>query len=194
MVGNGGPYHFNATNLAVSSFTLYNTGSPDDTFTDPNVTSFGTANTVQVTEGQVPGWALQSIECTETAGGSQQNTTVDLAGRRANIVVEAGEQVVCTFTSNELGPTAADATISGTVVDTGGRGVKGVTVALVNVNNGGVRYARTNLFGRYAFDEAPLMSYYQVRVEPSRKYTIVDGIRSFTLYNALTLSSFVVDP
>ncbi len=159
--GNGstsvGSFQYNAINLAVSNFTLYNSGAPEDTFVDPNVNSFGTANIVEVTEAQVAGWSLDSIECTETSGSSQPNTIVNLANRKASIVVEPGEQVTCTFTSNELGPTAADATISGMVVDTSGRAVKNVTVSLIMSTNGSFRYARTNVFGRYAFDSATVI-------------------------------------
>jgi hypothetical protein len=188
------PFTFNATNLAVSSFVLYN-GAPDDTFVDSNVGSYGPANMVEVTEAQVPGWALQSIECVETAGttANLQNTTIDLANRKANILVEPGEQISCTFTSQELAPTAAGATVSGMVADGDGRGAKGITVSLTNAENGIIRYAKTNNFGHYSFDDAPVMNFYIVRVEPSRRYSILDGMRSFVLYEDLTLTTFVID-
>ena len=195
-ISNGGnqtsvtPFLYNATNLAVSSFVLYNAAEPDDTFVDPNVSALGPANTVEVTETPTAGWVLQSIQCSETSG--TQNTSVNLAARKASIVVEPGEHVECIFTSEVLAPTATNASVSGQVVDTGGRGVKGVKISFTSAADGSVRYATTNNMGQYTFGDAPVSSFYTVRVEPTRKYTIIDGIRTFTLYDDLVLTNFVV--
>ncbi len=187
-------FTFNATNLAVSSFVLY-TGAPEDTFVDSNVSSYGSANMVQVTESEISGWVLQSIECVETAGTTPNlhNTTIDLANRKANILVEPGEQISCTFTSQELAPTSAGASVSGRVVDISGHGVRGVTVAIVNATNGSTWSAKTNSFGHYSFEDTPVMNVYIVHVETSRRYSIVDGMRSFTLFEDLLLTNFVID-
>ncbi len=189
------PFPYDATNLAASSFVLYNTTAPNDTFTDSNVTAFGQANMVSVTENAVPGWRLTSIACTETAGSmpNSQNSTVDVVNRRANIVVEAGEQVVCTFTSEELAPTAADVTVSGRVVNLKGVGMRGVRISLLNAGSGLLRYTTTNSMGIYSFNDTPVSNFYVIRVEPSRRHTILNGTRSFSLYDDLVLSNFVID-
>ena len=199
--GNGGgqstatPFVYAATNLAVSNFVLYNAAEPNDTFVDSNVSSFGPANMVAVTETEVPGWRLDSIVCTEISGGlpNAQNTTVDLANRRANIVVEAGEQIECIFSSTELGPTAAEATVSGRVLNTSGKGVKGVTVSLTDGGSGSVIYATTNNFGFYSFSSMTVGHYYVLRIVPGKRYNILDGVRSFTLQDDLLSVDMLVD-
>ena len=189
------PFVYAATNMAVSNFVLYNALEPDNTFVDPNVNSFGSANTVSVTETEVSGWRLVSINCTELSSGSPnaQNTTVDLANRRANIVVEAGEQIECTFLSELLAPTSANATVSGRVLNPSGRGVKGVTVSIADMNNGSIRYATTNNFGAYSFSNVAVNRYYTLKVEPGKRYLVLDGLRAFTLNDNLADVDFLVD-
>ena len=105
-------FPYEATNISTPTFTL----SGDQEFIDPNAPTGG--QMVTVTEDAVQGWQLTTVECVEVAGGSPNipNTTVDLANHRANIMVESGESVTCTFTSDELAPTAGDATIAGRIV------------------------------------------------------------------------------
>ncbi|MEO7672838.1 MAG: S8 family serine peptidase [Pyrinomonadaceae bacterium] len=199
--GNGGgstaitAFPYAATNLATANFVLYNATQPADTFIDSNIGAFGPTNSVSVTETQVTGWRLDSIDCTETSGGmpNVQNTTVDLANRRANIVVEAGEQIVCTFTSVELAPTAGDATISGRAIDSRGRGVKDVRISLLDANTGNLRYTTTNSFGFYTFRDVPVAHFYVLRVEPNKRYVVLDGLRSFTLQDDFTNVDFLVE-
>lgn len=60
------------------------------------------AGTFTVTENQASGWRLQSISCSgDTDGGS----IVSAAGRQVSVDLDAGEDIVCTFT-NERDPSA----------------------------------------------------------------------------------------
>ncbi|NOT47740.1 MAG: S8 family serine peptidase [Acidobacteria bacterium] len=186
---------YNATNLSVPSFVLYNNATPNDTFVESSIHAFGAANAVSVTEAPAYGWELISIQCSETGGGvpNVQNTTVNLQNRSANIVVEAGEQVECIFTSQERSPTAANATVSGRVSNSAGTGVRGVRLSLINAATGEVRTTATSSFGYYSFGDIPVSGFYILRVEPSKKYTIVDGTRSFALTDNMVSPDLIVE-
>ena len=124
---------------------------------------------------------------------NSQNTTVNLANRRANIVVEAGERIECIFTSTELGTTAGEATVAGRVVNPDGRGVKGVTVSITDAADGTTRYAITNSFGYYSFDQLTVGNYFLLKIVRGKRYTILDGERSFTLQDDLLTVDMLVD-
>lgn len=148
-------FGYTATNLGASSFVLTdNNAPPSDRYDNPNVAATESASDIVVTEGAMAGWNLNSIQCSESAASGMsnlQNSTVDLANRKATIKVEPGETVTCTFTSQELAPTAAPVSVSGRAVDAQGRGIKGVTVT-VQDSNTGARYATTtSSTGSYSF-------------------------------------------
>ena len=193
--GNGGgtsgttTFPYAATNISTSNFSL----TSNQEFTDPNIA--GNSTLVAVTEAAVSGWQLTSVECVEVSGGSPNvlNTTVDLANRRANIVVENGETVTCTFTSDELAPTAGEATVGGRVVDRRGRGVRGISLSLLNTSTGQMRWATTNGFGYYTFTDLDIMDVYTLTAFNSRKYTIVNNVRTFTLHDDLANVDFFAD-
>ena len=182
-------FPYAATNIATPTFTL----TSNQEFTDPNVT--GNSQTIAVTEAVVQGWQLTSVECVEVAGGSPNilNTTVDLANHRANIVVENGESVTCTFTSDELVPTAGQATVGGRIVDRRGRGVRGIQISLFDAMTGETTWATTNSFGYYAFTELDVMEFYVLTAFSNRRYTILDPERSFTLRDDLANVDFLAD-
>ena len=183
-------FPFNATNLATRNFTL----QPDNQFEDVNVTSFGSANMITVTEAQVYGWNLTSITCVETSGGTPNavNSTVDLVNKKANIVVEPGEQVECTFTSDAITPTAANADISGRVLTNDGRGVKGVRVTLFDAQTGETFNSISNSFGYYNFFDKPVGRLYTLTALPSKKTPIQNNVRTFSLSADLTAMDFIV--
>ena len=171
-------FQFNATNLAASNFTL----QPNNQFDDSNVTDYGTANMITVTEAPVYGWTLSSISCVETSGGSPNvaNSTVDLANRKANIVVEPGEQVECTFTSEQIVPTASNAAISGRIVNRVGAGVKGARLILLDVQSGRSFIVTSNSFGYYSFRDIPVSRLYTLSAS-GVKTLVGDNVRTFTL-------------
>jgi hypothetical protein len=165
----------------------------NEEFVDPSAPTGG--QTVTVTEAPVQGWYLSSVVCEEVAGGTPNipNTTVDLANHRANIIVESGESVTCTFTSDELVPTAGEATVAGRVVDRRNRGVRGVRLTLFNATTGLTVSATTNSFGYYTFDELEVLNFYVLTAYDTRKYTIVNPERSFTLRDNLSNVDFFAD-
>lgn len=179
-------FPYQATNIAASNFSLV-----DNTqFVDSNVSQ----SVVTVSEAQVLGWALSSIQCVETSTGlpNSQNTTVDMQNRRANIIAEPGEDVTCTFTSQQIAPTAARASVSGRAVDANGLGVRGVTIYIYNASGSDYRTAITNGFGFYGFTDLPVGNFYILGVQQRRRSTFNDNIRSFTLNEDTSDINFLV--
>ncbi|HMJ08953.1 MAG TPA: S8 family serine peptidase [Pyrinomonadaceae bacterium] len=183
-------FPYAATNLPTTSFALV-----DNTqFVDPNINNYGPANMVTVSEAPVSGWNLSGIECIEVSTGlpNSQNSTVDIANHRANIIVEAGEEITCTFTSQQITPTAGRATLGGRVVNSFGRGVHGVTLYLYSGNGGPPQLALTNSFGYYRFTDLPVGVLYIVGVQQSRR-TVSNNVRSLTLNDDTTDVNFVAE-
>lgn len=182
-------FPYAATNIATPNFTL----TSNEEFIDPSAPTGG--QTVTITEASVQGFYLSSVVCEEVAGGTPNipNTTVDLANKRANIIVESGESVTCTFTSDELIPTAGEASVAGRVLDRRNRGVRGVRLSLFNATTGETVSATTNSFGYYSFDELDLLNFYVLTAYDTRKYTIVNPERSFTLRDNLANVDFFAD-
>ena len=148
---------------------------------------------VTVTEAPTLGWTLKSISCVETSGNglpSLVNSTADLANHKANIIVEEGEQIECTFTSEEIVPTAATADVGGRVVNVDGRGVKGVTLSLLDASNGVTKYASTNSQGYYKFTGLEVGDFYVLTAQSSRRVTIQNNVRSFFLLESLSSVNF----
>ena len=183
-------FPYNATNFTASNFTL----QPNNQIDYANVTSFGSANTITVTEAPVYGWYLTSISCVESSGGTPNivNSSVDLVNRKASIVVEPGEQVECTFTSDEISPTAANADISGRIVTPDGRGVKGVRVTLFDAGTGETFNSISNSFGYYNFLDKPVSRLYTLTAVSSKKAPIRNNVRTFSLSADLYSMDFVV--
>ena len=182
-------FPYEATNIPTSNFSLIS----NQEFTDPSIP--GGAPIVTVTEAEVAGWRLVAVECVEVAGSTPNipNTTVDLANHRANIAVESGESVTCTFTSEELIPTAGEATVSGRVVNSRGHGVRAITLSLFNAATGETQFAVTNNFGFYTFSELEVSSFYVVTALGSKRYTISDNQRSFMLNDDLANVDFLAE-
>ncbi|MEQ1764131.1 MAG: S8 family serine peptidase [Pyrinomonadaceae bacterium] len=174
-------FAFNAVNLAAPNFTL----QPENTFTDSNVNAFGSSNAITVTEAQVFGWQLSSISC------NSGNSTVDLANRRVSIVAAEGEQIECTFTSDELAPTAAGVTVTGRVVSMDGRGVRGITITILDATTGTLQRTVTNSFGYYSFDDLPVTHFYVLTAVSSSRYPIRNNVQTFALEDDLKAPSFV---
>lgn len=188
------PFNFAATNLGPSSFTLVdNDAPPSDMFENSSVYTFETPGAITVTEAQMMGWRTHTIACTELPGGglpNTQNTTVNLQNRRANIVVEQGEQVTCTFDSDEIAPTAANVTINGRIEMGSGRSVSGITLVLSDPALGRTWIAHTNVFGYYQFANVPAGVFYVVTVAPSKRYVFTPDSLSFVAEDDLTGVNF----
>lgn len=96
------------------------------------------------------------------------------------------------FTSPNI-PTAADATISGSVIDNQGRGLRNVVIVLQNAAGGEPRFAITNAFGYFTFEEVPVGGFYMITVQ-SKRYTFEGLPYVFTLGEDLTATAFVGTP
>jgi hypothetical protein len=164
--------------MSTTNFSL----TDSQTFTDSSVYSFGSSNSVVVTEIPVTGWQLTSIQCTETSTGlpNTLNTTVDLANHSATIIAEQGEQIDCTFTSDQSSPTVAPVNVSGRVMNYRGQGVRGATLVLYDADSGTTVYARTNSFGYYSFSGITAGHFCTVTVQSTSKYSFSNSTRSLT--------------
>jgi subtilisin family serine protease len=182
-------FPYEATNISTTNFALIS----NEEFSDSNVSANG--QVVTVTEDYVAGWQLMSIQCVETAGTTPNtvNTTVDLTNHRANIMVESDETVTCTFTSEELAPTAGNATVTGQVADSRGRGVRGVTLSLFNPQTGEIVYATTNSLGYYILEELEVSTFYVLTAYGTKRFSIVDPQRTFTLNDDLAGVDFLAE-
>lgn len=187
-------FGFVATGPDVSNFSLVDDGTgTGNSQLFANLTNFGTANAVTVTENlPVANYSLTQINCVEDAAGGagQQNSTVNLPLRTANIILEEGESVVCTFVN--VVPTAATAVISGRIYDIYGGAVKDVIVSVTSPN-GEVRSMRTNNFGAYRFGELPVGESYVITVR-SRRYAFANDSLVVVLMGDLSEQNFTAIP
>ncbi len=179
-------FGFTSTNLGSNNFSLTDNDAPGpDRLTNSNVTP---GTTITVTESQTLSWTLTDIACTETSL-AQTSFTYDFAASKVTIVPEAGETVVCKFKNGQLGPSAANAAISGRVMTAAGAGVSRAVLTLVNAGTGEVTTAVTNTFGYYRM-EAEVGNFYTLSVSHKR-YTFADNVRAFTLVDELSGTDFV---
>ena len=188
-------FSYSASNLHAANFALVDNDSPPaDRYVDPSIPNLESSNDIIVTESAVSGWALNSIQCVETATGglvNLQNSTVDLANRRATIRVEQGESVTCTFSSAEV-RTAVPATISGRVTAANGRGIAKAMVSLRDAATGQTVTAITNSFGNYTFRNVPTARAYSLTPRYN-KYRFTPASTSFTLNGDLAGVNFVAN-
>ena len=187
--GSTSPLHFffTATNFGTSNFSLVdNNVVGPDRIANLNVTQFGAANAIIVTESFRPGWTLSDLNCVETGN---QNSSISLTDRKATIIAEPGESIVCTFRNSQLVPSAANALISGTAVRAFGGGIAQANVTLTNLATGETRSTVTSSFG-----------YFDLKAEVGQTYTLsivhrrhVFAVESFTfsLSDDLTDIEFV---
>lgn len=181
-------FGFTSTNFGANNFSLVdNDVVGPDRLTNSNITQFGAANAITVTESQTPTWTLLEVVCTETGG--IQNSTVDFALGKVNIIPESGETIVCTFRNGQLGPSAAKVPISGRVMTASGIGVSRAVLTLFNAGTGEVTTAITNPFGYYRM-EAEVGSFFTLTVTHKR-YTFADNDRAFTLEDELSGADFI---
>jgi hypothetical protein len=187
-------FGFVATGPDVSNFSLVDDGSGiGNSQLFANLTNFGTANGVTVTENMpLNNYSVTQINCVEAAsgGGGLQNTTVNLPLRTANIILEEGESVTCTFVNAV--PTAATAVISGRIFDIYGGAVKDVIVSVID-SAGVTRSTRTNNFGAYRFTELTVGESYVITVR-SRRYTFASDTRIVVLMDDLSDQDFTAIP
>ncbi|MFN6965127.1 MAG: S8 family serine peptidase [Pyrinomonadaceae bacterium] len=183
-------FPFSATRLAAATFTLVD----NTTYQDANVQAFGSSNPIIVTESPVDGYRLTSIDCTQTLNGTTTaaDASLDLANKTASIVAQPGADILCTYTSEPLAPTAASAFVTGRVVDANGRGVRGMVLNLLDTETGLTVTRISNSFGFYTFEDLPVSRYYVLSVLPSKRGTPITESRTFMLLQDLADMDFVV--
>jgi aqualysin 1 len=91
------------------------------------------------------------------------------------------------------GPTAADALVSGRVVDNDGRSIRNVRVVLQRASDGETRVAQTSAFGYYRFDEVEVGHFYTIYIQ-SKRYRFENVPYSFTLSEDFSPTTFVGTP
>lgn len=183
-------FTFTTTGLTPSGFTLDDDGGSDNDgvtnmVTYSNIVAFGAGNPITVTEDMVASWQIRSgtgIQCTEVSGGlgSMANTTVNIGTRTANIIAEEGEFITCTFTNDLLSPSAASATISGRVINSSGRGLKGVLITATALSTGEKLYTSPDSYGIYRFEDLPVGDSYLITIK-SRYFRFEPDSRIITL-------------
>ncbi len=92
-----------------------------------------------------------------------------------------------------LAPTATTAMVSGRIRDVNGKSVSRVTVTLTNLSNGEAFTTRTNLFGRYTFEDMPTGQNYMIRVSSKRHVFSLDEVVIYLLED-LTDANFTAMP
>lgn len=188
-------FNFTATGPDVSDFSLVDDGTNTTNIrTFSNLLNFGSTNSVLVTESApTANYSLTQINCVEAASGGtgQQNTTVSVPLRQANIILEEGESVTCTFVNAV--PTAATAIVSGRIFDIYGGYAKDVAVSITSLATGERLSTRTNSFGFYRFTELPVGGSYLITVN-SRRYTFATDTRIVFLMDDLSEQDFTAIP
>jgi len=192
-------FPFTAINFSPTSFSLVDDdGGPGiDSITDANIRTFGTgaARITETLPGAPGDWSLADVTCDETSGGLPQtdNTVWTPGNLFVSLNIEEGEFITCTFHNTQLRPSAADATLSGRVLNGYGRGIKGVSVVVTDAMTGEARYTITNPFGYYSFSDLESGRFYFVRVS-AKGYKFAESSKTFTLNDSLTDVDFVANP
>lgn len=182
-------FGFTSTGLGTPNFGLVDMDIiGPDRFINANITAFGAGNPITVTESLTPSWTLGNLACVETGGIS--NSTVNFGQRKATIIAEPGESIVCKFTNTQLTPSAAYASVAGRALTADGRGIYGASLTLTEIGTGETRTVRTNPFGYYRFDEVEVGLFYVLTISHKR-HAFFANTTSFTLVDELTSLDFV---
>ena len=181
-------FPYTATNMSTSSFSLVT----NQDYYDPNVQPGTSTNPIVIQEASVAGWQLMSISCIDPTTGASSNATIDLANHKASIIAAGSQQVDCTFTSQPISTTAAGVTISGGVAFATGRGIRGVTVELIDLYTGSTKFTSTNSFGYYSFEDVPVSHTYVVAVVTTKSWNISSNYRAVTPTDDLMGVNFIV--
>lgn len=184
-------FDFKASGQVIQDFSLVDNGvvGPDRIqFT--NLTGFGAANTVTITEGVSTPYSLVAINCTSNGSGVENNA-INVPARFATIQLEPGENVVCTFVNSIT--TAANVSAAGRVTDAFGNPISRAVVMIQNASTGETRSVSTGSFGYYRFEDLPSGDTYIISVSHKR-YAFSQGTQIFALLDAVENIDFTADP
>ena len=180
-------FSFSASGQVTQNFSLTDNGvvGPDRIlFSNLD----GTANNViRFTElTTAPGYSLVAINCTSTPHSVNfpafNNNIINLQSRFVDVVLEDGEDVVCTFVNAVT--TASSASVSGRTLTESGQALARTLVTIQNTATGETLTTYTNTFGRYQFDGLTVGDFYVISVY-NRKYTFEPSTQGFTLNDAV---------
>jgi hypothetical protein len=188
----GQAFNFTANRQIPANFSLTDNGNGvSDRVTYSNLTGFGAANSVKVTELPASeGYRLIDISCSSNGTGAEDNSYNPQAGF-VDIVLQPGENVVCTFTNAVT--TAAPASVSGLVLRSNQQGMARTYVTITNMNTMERQTTMTNAFGRFRFNNLEVGEVYTITVgnkkikfdQPTRSFVLngnLDGL-TFTALN-----------
>lgn len=143
------------------------------------------ANSISLSGGNVAANAncIISVDVTGTSAGTKNNSaTLSTA--------ELGTGATAAATLTVVEPTAASATVSGRVLTAFGRGIPNTRVEMTD-SNGQVRYAMTNPFGYYRFQDISVGATYIFSVT-GKKHRFSPKV--VTLTNQIADLNFVAVP
>jgi len=92
-----------------------------------------------------------------------------------------------------LAPTSASAMLSGRIRDVNGKSISRTTVTLTKLSTGETLTTRTNLFGRYIFEDLATAQDYLITVN-SRRYEFTPNSKVVNLNQDLTSTDFTAYP
>lgn len=186
--GSGAPdqldfqYAVNAINTYNGSFLDFNTLD----FTSPSL-----AGTAGSRDGNVaPNRTVYPAATVFVTLAS--NDTLHVRWIDSNIAGADDGLAIDDFSIQILGPSAANASISGRVLMSTGRGVFGARLSVADAN-GNVKTSLSNPFGYYRFEDMTVGQTYIMSVH-SKRYEFVENTRVLTLNDDLTGIDFVAVP
>ena len=182
-------FPYTATNLSTTAFSL----ETNQDYYDPNALPGTSTNPIVIQEATVDGWQLMSISCLDPTTLTPSDATVDLTNHKVSIIADPSQQVECTFTSEQLTPTAAGVTISGRIVDTDGRGVRGVSVQLIDPLGGPTQWTRTNTFGFYSITDVTVGHTYVLVARSTKRWNILSDTRTISPLEDIAGIDFVAE-
>lgn len=189
-------FGFTASGQVTSNFSLVDNGviGPDRT-TFSNLTNFGAANSITITENSLGSfYSLTQINCVSNANGGlgTNNNSISVPARLVNIVLEESEQVTCTFVNAVT--TSSPASVSGLVATETGAGLSRVSVTIQNTSTLAAKTATTNSFGRYQFENLESGAIYVLTVQ-NTKLSFTPNSRTIILNeNAVDADFTAVSP
>lgn len=149
-------FWFDANGDSVAGFWLDDEGDPTIHYSDTQgfagLTRFGTLNRYTFTNPNAYPYVVSQISCTSDPRGGQgtDDNIISYAFNQVQVTLQEGELVTCTFIHTL--PTAAEVSVSGRVLTSGGAGIRAARVYMTDAN-GVVKTAITNSFGYYNFTQ-----------------------------------------
>lgn len=147
-----------------------------------------TLHTVTVGPQQVydSGWVTNFVNLSAYAGQTirlrfSNSVTATWAG--------PGMSEIDGVSINAFVPTAANASVGGRILTSGGQGIRNVDVVLT-APDGTMRFAKTGSFGYYRFDEVEVGQTYIVTIS-SKRYSFTDTARVMTVNDNVTDVDFI---